>query len=188
MNESLTNRRTPMMLAVAFGVVALFLAAIGIYGVLAYQVTQRTREMGIRMALGSDAGGIFRLVIREGAFLVAAGFAVGLVGAFALRTRSQRSSTTCGRWIRWSSGSSRAFSERLGSIVLSIVAALLALVALAACTVPARRAARIDPVVALGESTTTDDPTPNPREDSQWLGIWDSGFGSWEFGSLLVLP
>ena len=85
-DASLTNRRTPMMLAVAFGVVALFLAAVGIYGVLAYQVTQRTREMGIRMALGSNAGGIFRLVIQEGAMLVVVGFVLGLIGAVALRT------------------------------------------------------------------------------------------------------
>ncbi|MGH9311626.1 MAG: FtsX-like permease family protein, partial [Vicinamibacterales bacterium] len=133
---SLTNRRTPMMLAVAFGAVALFLAAVGIYGVLAYQVTQRTREMGIRMALGSDAGGVFRLVIREGAWLVAAGFALGLAGAFALRT----------------SITSQLYEvEPMDPLVVALVVGVLGTVGLIACAVPARRASRIDPLVALTE-------------------------------------
>jgi putative ABC transport system permease protein len=136
MNLSLTNRRTPMTLAVAFGAVALFLAAVGIYGVLAYQVTQRTREMGIRMALGSDAGGIFRLVIREGAQLVAAGFAVGLIGAFALRT---------------SIASQLYEVEPMDPLVVALVAGVLGTVGLIACAVPARRASRIDPLIALTE-------------------------------------
>jgi ABC-type antimicrobial peptide transport system permease subunit len=136
MNLSLTNRRTPMILAVAFGAVALFLAAVGIYGVLAYQVAQRTREMGIRMALGSDAGGIFRLVIREGALLVAAGFAVGLIGAFALRT---------------SIASQLYEVEPMDPLVVALVAGVLGTVGLIACAVPARRASRIDPLVALTE-------------------------------------
>ncbi len=101
MSESLTGRRTPTVLAVAFGVVALFLATIGIYGVLAYQVTQRRREMGIRLALGSDSGGIFRLILREGALLLAIGFAAGLPAPSPSATPSARSSTTSSRWIRW---------------------------------------------------------------------------------------
>jgi putative ABC transport system permease protein len=133
---SLTNRRTPMMLAVAFGAVALFLAAVGIYGVLAYQVTQRTREMGIRMALGSDAGGIFRLVIREGALLVAAGFVLGVLGGFALRT---------------SIASQLYEVQPMDPLVIALVAGVLGVVGLIACAVPARRAARIDPLVALTE-------------------------------------
>ena len=70
-DKSLNPRRAPMVLSLAFGLVALLLASVGLYGVLAYQVNQRTREIGIRMALGSDTLGILRLVCREGALLVA---------------------------------------------------------------------------------------------------------------------
>ena len=83
--RSLHSRRTPMMLAVAFGAVALLLASVGIYGVLAYQVSLRTREIGIRIALGSDSSNILRLILREGAVLVLLGLAAGLIGAIALR-------------------------------------------------------------------------------------------------------
>jgi ABC-type antimicrobial peptide transport system permease subunit len=134
MERSLTNRRTPMMLAVAFGAVALMLAGVGIYGVLAYQVTQRTREMGIRMALGSDAGAIFRLVIGEGAALLAVGFFLGLAGVFALR----RSLATQLYQV-----------QPLDPPVVGLVAAVLCTVGLIACAVPARRASRINPLVAL---------------------------------------
>jgi putative ABC transport system permease protein len=134
MSESLTGRRTPTMLAVAFGAVALFLATIGIYGVLAYQVTQRRREMGIRIALGSDAAGIFGLILREGATLLAVGFAFGLAGAFALRGTI----------------SAQLYDvQPMDPIVVATVAAVLALVGLLACAVPARRAAKIDPLIAL---------------------------------------
>ena len=136
MDRSLTNRRTPMMLAVAFGSIALLLAAVGIYGVLAYQVSQRTREMGIRMALGSDTGGIFRLVIGEGVALLAAGLALGLIGAFALR----RTLATQLYGV-----------EAMDPTVVALVAAILCAVGLIACAVPARRASRIDPLVALAE-------------------------------------
>jgi ABC-type antimicrobial peptide transport system permease subunit len=92
--------------------------------------------MGIRMALGSDAGGIFRLVIREGALLVAAGFAVGLIGAFALRT----------------SIASQLYEVRpMDPLVVGLVAGVLGTVGIIACAVPARRASRIDPLVALTE-------------------------------------
>ena len=74
-----------MLLAVDFAGVALFLAALGIYGVLAYQVSQRRQEIGIRMALGSDASGIFRMVLGEGMVLLAVGFAAGLALAVAAR-------------------------------------------------------------------------------------------------------
>ena len=135
--ESLTNRRTPMLLAVSFGLVALFLAAVGIYGVLAYQVSQRRREIGIRIALGSNAQGIFGLVLREGIVLLGIGLAVGFAGAFAIR---------------------RAIETQLFGVspldpaVLAVVVAVLGTIALTACAIPARRAARIDPVVALTET------------------------------------
>jgi putative ABC transport system permease protein len=134
--ESLADRRTPMMLALLFAVIALFLAATGLYGVLAYQVAQRRKEIAIRMALGSEPGGIFALVLREGVGLLAAGLVVGLAGAFAIR---------------------RAMESQLYGVsgmeptVLAGVAGVLAVVAIIACAVPARRAARIDPMIALGE-------------------------------------
>jgi predicted permease len=134
MREAMTDRRTPMVLAVLFAGVALFLAAIGLYGVLAHQVSQRSRELGIRLALGSDARGIFALVLKEGVVLLGAGLAVGLAGAFAMR---------------------RAIESQLYEVsgtdplVVGSVAAVLAVVALAACAVPAGRAARIDPRESL---------------------------------------
>ncbi|MEO8076580.1 MAG: ABC transporter permease [Acidobacteriota bacterium] len=134
--ESVADRRTPMLVAMVFGIVALFLAAVGIYGVLAYQVSQRRKEIGIRMALGSDARGIFALVIREGMGLLATGVVAGLAGAFLIRRTIQSQLYDIG-----------AMDPR----VLAAVAAMLVLVALTACTVPARRAARIDPMTALGE-------------------------------------
>jgi predicted permease len=134
--ESVAGRRTAMLLAVGFGLIALMLATIGIYGVLAYQVTQRTREIGIRMALGSDARRVFALILGEGAALLALGFAVGLAGAFAMRRAVQGELYGV---------------DPLEPAVVAAVAAMLAVVALLACALPARRAARIDPVIALSE-------------------------------------
>jgi len=135
-DKSLMNRRSPMVLSLAFGGVALFLSAIGIYGVLAYLVTQRKKEIGIRIALGSSAGAIFELVLREGLVLIAAGFALGIVGAFAVRKSVE----------------SQLFGvAATDPIVLATVTAALAAVAALACAVPARRATRIDPIVALTE-------------------------------------
>jgi predicted permease len=134
--KSLNQRRTPMLLALAFGLTALLLASVGIYGVLAYQVAQRTREIGIRMALGSDRAGIVGLVLREGAALVGAGLAAGAFGAVLLRTviRSQL----------YGVGAFDPF-------VMLTVVGVLALAALAACLGPARLAARVSPVVALSQ-------------------------------------
>jgi putative ABC transport system permease protein len=134
--RSLQPRRAPMLLSLGFGGVALLLAAIGIYGVLAYQVSQRTREIGIRMTLGSDAGGILRLIFREGAALVLIGLVAGAGGALALRQVIASQLYGVG-----------ALDPR----VLSSVAAVLAAAAFLACLAPARRAARVDPVVALAQ-------------------------------------
>jgi predicted permease len=137
LDESLLDRRTPMLLSVTFASIALFLAAVGIYGVLAYQVSLRTKEIGIRLALGSDASGIFRLVVSEGVGLLALGLVIGVAGALALR---------------------RTFESQLyrvsatDPLVLALVIGLLTMVTLIACTVPARRAARVDPVTALNEA------------------------------------
>lgn len=134
--ETLMDRRTPMLLAVLFATIALFLAATGLYGVLAYQVAQRRKEIAIRMALGSEPGGIFALVLREGVGLLMAGLAAGLGGAFAIRRAME----------------SQLYGvSGMEPIVLAGVAGLLAVVAVVACAVPARRAARIDPMGALGE-------------------------------------
>jgi predicted permease len=135
-DKSLLNRRLPAMLALSFAAVALLLSAVGIYGVLAYLVTQRKKEIGIRIALGSTARGIFQLVIREGVGLVGAGFLFGAAGAFALRRSLE----------------SQLFGISVADpLVVGTVTAVLAAVALAASALPARRATRIDPVIVLTE-------------------------------------
>ena len=123
-----------MILAVTFAAVALLLAAIGIYGMLAYQVGQRTREIGIRMALGAATTSIFGMVLREGAAIVAIGVALGMAGAFALRRTLQSQLYETGA---------------MNPTVVVTVAGVLLAVALTACLLPARKAARTDPVVAL---------------------------------------
>ena len=131
---SLSSRRTSMLLANAFGGVALFLASLGIYGVLAYLVAQRTREIGIRVALGSTRTGILRLVLREGSKLVAAGFVLGIAGSASLEKAV----------------ASQIYGTRpFDPLVLAGVMALLGGIALVACAVPARRAMSVDPVVVL---------------------------------------
>jgi predicted permease len=136
MERSLVTRRSPVLLSVSFGAIALFLSAIGIYGVLAYLVTQRRKEIGIRIALGSSASSIFELVLREGLLLVAGGFVIGAAGAIAVRRSLE----------------SQLFGvSPFDPVVLMAVSALLAAVAIAACALPARRATRIDPIVALSE-------------------------------------
>jgi putative ABC transport system permease protein len=131
---SLASRRTSMLLANAFGGVALFLATLGIYGVLAYLVARRTREIGIRVALGSTQAGVLKLVLREGFQLVALGLILGVIGAAFLQKAV----------------ASEIYGVRpLDPLILASVMALLAIVALVACAVPARRAMRVDPMVAL---------------------------------------
>jgi putative ABC transport system permease protein len=131
---SLLPRRTAMILATAFGVVALLLAALGIYGVLAYLVAQRTREIGVRLALGSTTRGIVRLVLWEGALLVMAGLAIGLLGALALRRVL----------------ASHVFGlGALDPIVIGAAVVVLCATAFIACALPARRAGRVNPAIAL---------------------------------------
>jgi predicted permease len=134
LSASLLDRRTPMLLAIGFAAVALFLAAIGIYGVLAYQVSQRRREIGIRMALGAESGSIFNLVLREGGLIVTLGAAFGFAGAFLLRRTLQNQLYE-----------TAAMDPR----VVAAVAGVLIVVALVACVLPARRAAKTDPLIAL---------------------------------------
>lgn len=133
---SLASRRTSMLLAMAFGALALFLAAIGIYGVLAYLVAQRRREIGIRVALGSTHSGIVRLVIREGFVMVGVGLAMGMIAAVSLRSAIRSEIYGVGP---------------LDPLVVGGVTLVFAVVALCACIVPARRAARVDPMIVLNQ-------------------------------------
>jgi putative ABC transport system permease protein len=132
--RSLNPRKAPMLLSLAFGVLALLLATVGIYGVLAHQVGQRTREIGIRIALGSDASGILQLILREGALLILVGLGAGMAGVLALRGVIASQLYGVGA---------------LDPLVIAIVTGTLTIAAALACFGPARRAARVDPVTAL---------------------------------------
>jgi ABC-type antimicrobial peptide transport system permease subunit len=118
----------------AFGMLALLLATVGIYGVMAYSVAQRTREIGVRMALGADARELLALIIREGGRITVLGLGIGIIAALVLT-----------RFI-----SSLLYGIRPADAV-SFAGAVLVLTASAivACYIPARRAIRVDPVVAL---------------------------------------
>jgi putative ABC transport system permease protein len=132
--KSLGQRRFTLTLMVLFGVIALVLSAIGIYGVMAFAVSQRTQEIGIRMALGARAVDVLKMVVGSGMFLASIGVAAGLIGAFAL-TRLM---------------SSLLFGVSPTDLVtFSLVTAGLLTVALLACYIPARRATKVDPLVAL---------------------------------------
>ena len=133
-SRSLYTQRMVANLLTAFGLLALTLAAVGIYGLMAYSVNRRTREIGLRMALGARAGNIMSLVLRQGMTLIVIGVVVGLGGAFAA-TRVLQS---------FLFGVSTSDLTTFGTIAFGLIA-----VAWSACYIPARRAARVDPMVAL---------------------------------------
>ncbi len=133
-DDALFNERMLALLSASFGLLATLLAAIGLYGVMSYTVSRRTREIGIRIALGAERGAVLWLVLREVAFLTLVGIAVGVPGAMGL--------------------SQLVRSQLFGiaptdPLTLTIAAATLALVGLLAGYIPARRAAAVEPVFAL---------------------------------------
>lgn len=131
---SISQRRFPMLLLGLFAAAALLLAAVGLYGVIAYAVTQRTMEIGVRMALGAQPGQVLRMVLSHGMCLAGIGVALGVAGSLAL-----------GRFI-----AGLLFQvEASDPLTLSLVALVLIVVALLACWIPARRAALLDPLSAL---------------------------------------
>jgi putative ABC transport system permease protein len=133
-SQSVAERRFQTLLLGLFASLALILAMVGIYGVISYSVSQRTPEIGIRMALGASRGGILKMVIGRAMLLVAVGIAMGAVGAFALS-----------KYLK-----SLLFQVKPGDPwTYASLAILLAMVALAASLIPARRATRVDPMIAL---------------------------------------
>jgi len=143
-SESLTLRRPLITLLASFGGLALMLAVVGVFGVTAYSVTERTREIGIRVALGAARTGIATLVLRETLLVTLAGVAVGTLGAFAM---TQFFPT---QGIGWSGSGVFLYGvSRTDALTYACAAALLAVVALAASWIPAQRATRVDPMVAL---------------------------------------
>jgi putative ABC transport system permease protein len=134
LDAAMQGRKSPMILLGLFAGIALLLAALGVYGVLAFAVGQRTPEIGVRVALGATRANILGLILRQGAGLVALGIALGLAGYFAL-------SQVIGKML---------FGvQPTDAGTLLVAPALLLLVALAACLIPARRATKVDPMVAL---------------------------------------
>jgi predicted permease len=132
--QSLLQERLLATLALSFGLLALLLACVGLYGVISYDVSRRTREIGIRIALGAGRGDIFRLIVGQGVGITLIGVGVGLAAALALT--------------RLLSSQLFGVSSR-DPLTFAAVALLLTFVALMACYIPARRATKVDPMVAL---------------------------------------
>jgi predicted permease len=132
--QSVAARRFSMLLLTVFAVVALVLASIGLYGMMSYAVAQRTREIGVRMALGAQSSSVLKLVVGQGMKLAFAGVAVGLVTSIAL------------------TGTIKSLLFGVSAtdpLTFAAITLLLAAVALLACWIPARRAMKVDPVIAL---------------------------------------
>ncbi|MGH8168567.1 MAG: FtsX-like permease family protein, partial [Woeseiaceae bacterium] len=132
--RSLGEQRAPTMLLSMFSVVAVLLAVVGIYGVLSYSVGQRTTELGVRMALGAETGNVLALVLGQGAWLIGAGLAAGVVAALVLT-----------RFL----GSLLFGISMFDPLTYGLAALLLIAVGIAACGLPAWRATRISPIAAL---------------------------------------
>ena len=132
--DSGSLRRFDLSLLATFSALALVLAAIGVYAVMAYSVSQRTKEIGIRIALGAHSRDVFRLILKQGAGLAMIGVVIGIVAAFFLRILMA------------------SFVYGLSPndpVITSLVTSLVLLVILLACYLPARRATKVDPMVAL---------------------------------------
>jgi putative ABC transport system permease protein len=133
-SSSLAQRRFTLALLSVFAAIALLMAAIGIYGVISYAVVQRTHEIGIRVALGAQTVDVMKLIVGQGMILAAAGVLIGLVGALGLT--------------RLMEGLLFGVSAT-DPLTFAAISLLLVLVAMLACYIPARRAAKVDPMVAL---------------------------------------
>ena len=135
-NDSVAQRRFSMLLLAAFAATALFLAAVGIYGVVAYSVSQRTREIGVRLAIGAERRDVLALVVGGGMKLAAVGVAIGLAGALGL---TQLITTMLYN------------VTPFDPLSYAVTASVLLTIAAIACYVPARRAMNVDPLVAIRE-------------------------------------
>jgi putative ABC transport system permease protein len=134
LRNSLSRRRFNMTLLIVFSGVALVLAAVGIYGVISYSVTQRTHELGIRMALGAQQRDVLKLVVRQAMIVALGGVGIGVLASLALT-----------RLIK-----SLLFNVGVTDpLTFAAIAPLMTLIALLACLIPARRATKVDPLVAL---------------------------------------
>jgi predicted permease len=139
-DDTLRSERLFAKLLTLFGLLAQQLASIGLFGVMAYAVSQRTHEIGIRMALGANRGDVLKMIIRQGMTLALLGVALGLLAAYVL-TKYLES---------WMNLSRMLFGVKVSDpLTYGAIAVLLTVVALVACYIPARRATKVDPLVAL---------------------------------------